>query len=117
METKTGGCHCGAIRYEAKIDLSKPVIECNCSHCEAKSLLLAFIPRSDFTLLSDMEGLTEYRFNTKKIQHLFCKICGVQAFAFGTNPHGEETCAINIRSLDHVDLKSFDRLFVDGKSK
>jgi hypothetical protein len=79
MEKRTGGCHCKAVRYEVDVDLAQPVLECNCSHCQIKGFLLAFVPDSAMTVLSGQDNLTEYRFNTEKLQHLFCKTCGVEA--------------------------------------
>jgi hypothetical protein len=114
METKTGGCHCKNIRYEVRIDLSQPVIECNCSHCQIKGLLLAFVPENDFTMTQGDGELTEYRFNTNKIQHLFCKKCGVQAFGKGENG-GNKMSAVNVRTIDGIDLSTLNRVPYNGK--
>lgn len=116
-ETKSyeGGCHCGAMRYEASVDLSK-VMECNCSHCEKKGFILTFTPASAFKLLSGEDKLTEYRFNKKQIRHLFCSVCGVQSFARGKGPDGTEMAAVNVRCLDGVDIGSLTPAMVDGRS-
>lgn len=100
MKTYTGGCHCGAVRYEVETDLAK-VIECNCSHCFKKGLILNFVDKDKFTLKSGAGQCTEYLFNKKAIRHLFCKICGVQSYAEGVEM---PKCAINVRCLDGVDL-------------
>ena len=115
MNTYTGGCHCGAVRFEVISTLEK-VIECNCSHCEKKGLLLTFVPKTQFTLLQGEVELTEYRFNKKKIAHLFCKVCGVQPFGHAQNPEGMEMSAINVRCLDGIDIHSISPTPVDGKS-
>jgi hypothetical protein len=116
MEKRTGGCHCKAVRYEVEIDLSKPVLECNCSHCQVKGLLLAFVPASAMHIVSGEDNLTEYRFNTEKLQHLFCKTCGVQSFARGEKD-GAGTYGINVRTIDDIDLSALTRIPYDGKNR
>lgn len=114
MKTYIGSCHCGKVRYEADAEITS-VIECNCSHCQRKGLLLIFIPPSQFRLLSGENDQSEYYFNKKVIQHLFCKTCGVQSFAYGKDKEGNATVAINIRSFEDVDLKEFTQVPFNGK--
>jgi hypothetical protein len=115
MTTHTGGCHCKKVRYEVNANITS-ALECNCSHCAIKGLLLTFVPATEFTLLEGEENLTEYRFNTLKIQHLFCKTCGVESFGRGVGKDGVVTIAINVRCLDGIDLSTITRTPVDGKS-
>lgn len=113
-QTHQGGCHCGKVRYEVELDLAQPVLECNCSHCQAKGFLLQFVPAEKFTLLSGVGDLTEYRFNTQTIAHLFCNTCGVQPFARAEKDSGT-TYAINVRTIDGVDVGALTRKPVNGK--
>ncbi len=115
MQTYKGGCHCGKVQYEAQTDLSR-VIECNCSHCEKKGLLLAFIPAEQFKLISGEESLIDYQFNKKMIHHLFCNTCGVQSFGRGKNKEGKDTVSLNVRCLEGLDLKTLTTTPFDGKS-
>lgn len=77
---------------------------------------MVFVPATNFTLLSGEDMLTEYRFNKKKISHLFCKVCGVQSFGRGTDQAGNETVMINARCLQGVDLSTLHSGQFDGKS-
>jgi len=113
-ETYTGGCHCGAVRYEVTGSLDK-VLSCNCSICEKRGLLLIFAPADQFKLLSGSDKLTDYQFNKKIIHHQFCRDCGVESFARGTPPGAGETVAINVRCLDGVDLGALMLTPYDGK--
>ena len=110
----TGSCHCGQISYEVEGELQQ-VMECNCSHCSRKGLLLWFVPRSRFKLLTS-QGITAYKFNKEVIAHQFCPTCGCQPFAYGTDPSGNEMAAINVRCLFDVELSSLKRLPFDGRS-
>lgn len=116
MQTYTGGCHCGKVKFEAQTDLSY-VITCNCSHCGMKGLVLTFIPATQFTLLSREEDLVDYQFNKKIIHHLFCRHCGVQSFGRGTNQKGEATVSLNVRCLSGVDIETLTLTPYDGKDR
>ena len=111
-----GSCHCGSVRYEVVLDLGKPVISCNCSMCGRSGTLLAFVPASDFTLLSGEDTLRDYQFNKHVIHHLFCTTCGIKPFARGQARDGTPTVAVNVRCLQDVDLGTLVIQQFDGKS-
>jgi hypothetical protein len=110
-----GSCHCGNVAFEVDGDVSN-VIECNCSHCSRKGFLLAFLPYDKFKLKTSETALTTYKFNKHVIEHKFCSTCGCAPFAYGVDPKGNKTAAINVRCLPAVDLKSLNITPVDGKS-
>lgn len=116
-KTYSGGCQCGAVRYHVELDLSQPVISCNCSMCGRSGTLLSFVPAARFTLESGEESLTNYQFNHHIIQHLFCKVCGIKSFARGKSPDGSDTVAVNTRCLNDVDLKTLSVQEFDGKHR
>jgi hypothetical protein len=111
-----GGCHCGAVRYTVTLDLSQPVIACNCSMCVRAGTLLAFVSPDQFNLDQGDEALTDYKFNKHVIHHTFCKTCGIKSFAYGLGPQGPMV-AINTRCLDDVDVTTFNVMQFGGKSR
>lgn len=111
-----GGCHCGAVRFEVDLDLSAPMLECNCSICSKSGTRLAFVTSDKFTLKSGEEHLKDYLFNKKHIHHQFCTTCGIRSFAHGPLPDGGTMYAVNVRCLDDVDLNAMNLRFHDGKS-
>ncbi len=115
MPTHKGSCHCGTVRYEVAMDIDD-VMSCNCSICRRKGTLLAFTPEVNFTLISGENNLTDYQFGKKAIHHLFCKTCGISAFARGAMPDGTKMVAINVRCLDDVEVGKLPVKAFDGKS-
>lgn len=111
-----GGCHCGKVRYEVELDLSKPVVACNCSICKRAGTLLAFVPTTAFHLESGEDALRDYRFNQQVIAHLFCTTCGIKPFARGAMPDGTPMIAVNVRCLDNVDVGALAVQHFDGAS-
>jgi hypothetical protein len=109
-----GSCHCGKIAFEADGDLEQ-VIQCNCSICSKRGLLLWFVPRTDFRLLTSEKNYATYTFNKHKIKHHFCTNCGCAPFGEGTSPKGEKMAAINTRCLDNVDVSVLKVRNFDGR--
>lgn len=110
----TGSCHCGAVAFEADAQIEK-LIECNCSHCSRKGLLLAFFPRDVLRTTKGADHLATYTFNRHVIEHRFCPTCGVQPYALGNMPDGTEMVAINARCLEDFDLAGVERKQVNGR--
>lgn len=113
--TRQGSCQCGRITYEVDSGLDG-LIECNCSHCYRKGLVLKFVPVSAFRLTQGEGNLSEHSFNRHKIKHRFCSTCGVQSFAEGQTPDGQTMMAINVRTLLDVEPWSWTAERVDGRS-
>ena len=111
-----GSCHCGAVAFTVDADLPADAMSCNCSHCRRKGFLLTFVPAAQVTLDRGDDMLATYRFNTHKLAHMFCTVCGVQPFAAGAGPDGAEMRAINLRTVPACDLDALTIKAVDGAS-
>lgn len=116
VQSYTGGCQCGAVRYQVSTDLDK-TFSCNCSRCGRLGTILSFTPADNFTLVSGENDMSEFRFNKHVIQHLFCKTCGIQSFGRGRGPDGTEMVAVNARCLDGVEPDELKPQKVDGRSR
>src|SRR3712207_4521999 len=72
----TGGCLCGAVRYEVRGSL-RPVVDCHCTQCRRTSGHFAAFTatRSENLVLTESEGLRWYR-SSETARRAFCEICG-----------------------------------------
>lgn len=112
--THRGGCHCGAVRFEARAPAQLVVQRCNCSMCARTGFVHLIVPAADFALISGAEAITEYTFNTRTAKHLFCKVCGVKSFYVPrSNPDG---FSVNVTCLDEGTVAAITYEDFDGRN-
>lgn len=113
LTTYTGGCHCGAVRFEVRASLDE-VLDCNCSICTKKAWLHLIVPRAQFTLSAGAGAQSTYRFGSRIAQHHFCATCGVASFYIPrSHPDG---VSVNARCLDGVDPRELNVVPFDGQN-
>ena len=109
--TFTGGCHCGRVRFRV-VATTLEAIDCNCSICTKKGFLHLIVTKDAFELLSGVEELTTYTFNTGVAKHRFCRVCGIHAFYTPrSHPDGVD---VNVRCLDDDAMARFAVKPFDG---
>ena len=96
--TVSGGCHCGAVRFEMDVHDRGELLDCRCSICRLTGFLHLIVPHGEFRLLRGADALSSYRFGTGAAEHLFCRICGIKSFY---QPRSHPDCwSINYNALD-----------------
>ncbi len=111
---QTGGCHCGKVRFEVLAPRLVSADQCNCSICSKKAYLHWIVARKTFTLLTPLEELATYTFNTGVAKHHFCKTCGVAAFYI---PRSDpDKVDVNARCVDGVELEALTTIQFDGQN-
>jgi hypothetical protein len=116
MAWQKGGCHCGAVRFEAEVSLDQ-LATCNCSICGRTGAIMAFVPSDKARLLQGEDHMTDYVFGKKTTHHPFCKVCGVRCLGNGPGQDGKLWSMVNVRCLDGVDVHELEvKTKYDGKS-
>jgi hypothetical protein len=116
-KTYHGSCHCGAVRFEAEIDLTQSTYRCNCSICSRNRFWAAVIKPADFRLLEGRQELTQYLFNSMQNEHFFCRVCGVRPFGRGRSSDDHEVVGVNIGCLEDATAEELSKApitFCDG---
>lgn len=111
---KTGGCLCGAVRYEVTGPL-RDVVNCHCSMCQR--LHGNFGPHSkarktDLNIVND-QGLSWYE-TSSIARRGFCRECGSSLF---WEPFDQDATGIVAGSIDSpTGLRTIGHIFVEEKS-
>ena len=113
LSWRAGGCHCGAVRFEAALPDRVQAQDCNCSMCAKTGFVHIIVPESRFRLTQGSDRISTYTFNTGVAQHMFCTRCGVKSFYRPrSNPDG---WSVNARCLDDPGAISLDLAAFDGR--
>jgi hypothetical protein len=90
-----GGCHCGAITYEAEID-PRRVIICHCTDCQTFSgapyRVSVQVLKENFRLTGEPRVYRKRGDSGAEVETNFCPSCGTAMFS--TKP---ETPSLNLR--------------------
>ena len=104
IRTYHGSCHCGAIKFEADLDLEKGTGKCNCTFCwKVRNWSMGIKPDA-FRLLEGSEALGDYSRHPAG-HHGFCKYCGVRTHSWGDIPEiGGPFVSVSLAALDDMPL-------------
>ncbi len=111
METESGTCHCGAVKFEVKLDNGfEGLRRCNCSLCRRKGAVMAMVPIDRLTVVRGEDKLTLYQWNTMTAKHYFCRICGIYTHHQRRSNPGE--FGFNVACIEGVDPYSVGEIAI-----
>ena len=125
IKTYQGSCHCGAVRFEADLDLSEGTYRCNCSICAKARSWFALVPPERFRMLAGARNQTEYQWalqgrSASNLHYCFCKTCGIRTPGRGERGlQGGPFFFIPVAALDNVGAEeraSATIRFLDGRN-
>jgi hypothetical protein len=106
MTRYTGGCACGAIRYETA---ARPQVElhCHCRDCQRRTgtghgSYITFPQRAEVTITGDAREWRVAGDNGTVKAHAFCPTCGTPVYL--TFPAAPDLVAVHAGSLDDPGL-------------
>ena len=98
---RTGQCHCGAVRFEARLsDGFDTIRRCTCSYCRMRGAVAVSAEMGGLTILRGGDALTSYRFNTGSAEHFFCSRCGI--YTHHQRRSNQNQYGVNVACLDGV---------------
>lgn len=108
MPIHHGTCHCGAVAFQADIDLTLPTSRCNCSFCrKTRNWSQRLADPASLTVTKGEEAVSRYQGRNPgpepHISHAFCRHCGTRLFSTGDIPElGGRFASVFLPVLDDV---------------
>jgi hypothetical protein len=120
LKTHHGSCHCGAVKYEAELDLTQGGGRCNCRICVKTRQWGAMTKPEAVRLTAGDEVLADYEVGGGMGHHRFCKTCGVRVFATGhLEQIGGDFAVVYLNTLDDLTPEQFGEIpikYADGRN-
>lgn len=117
-----GSCLCGAVQFEADIDIAQISQKCNCTFCRKSHLWGMKINPADFTLVSPAAELGTYtpKPDGGTFTNFFCKTCGYITHRHHVpTPWAPESIFVNLSALNDISLAELNAIpvmYLDGKA-
>ena len=112
--THRASCHCGLIKLEVQLDLSRGGSRCNCSICHRIGSTGAMAKPADLKILTDKATFSIYP-NAIGARY-FCGTCGVHVYGEGNLPEvGGEFVSINLHCIEDLDTNTLTIGYWDGR--
>jgi hypothetical protein len=110
---RTGGCHCGGVRFTVDLPEELRGARCNCSICSMKGVTMGAAPVEALRITAGEDLLSTYQFNTMAAKHRFCSRCGIHVYH--RRRADPSQVGVNIACLDGVSPYDFAEVSVmDG---
>jgi hypothetical protein len=116
LKTYAGSCHCGAVKFEATMDLGQGAAKCNCTVCTKVAQLGIIVKPEALRVLEGESELSTYEWGAKIGKRFFCKHCGIHCFGRGyLEQVGGAYASINLNTIDGLDPSLVKTGYFDGR--
>jgi hypothetical protein len=101
LKTYHGSCHCGAVAYEADLDLANGTGRCNCTFCLKSRAWSAFVQPAAFRITRGAESVVAYHRHAEAPVKFHCPTCAIQTHSTGDADYmGGPFVGIFVSTLD-----------------
>lgn len=99
-----GSCRCGAVTYEAPLDLTKGTGRCNCTYCrKVRNWSARVEDAAALRITAGEDAMQEWRHEWPGgfMAHGFCPTCGITLMSRGHIPEaGGDFASVQVGTLD-----------------